>query len=283
MGYPKYTPGSQMPVMKDLSEDTRKKLKNKRNKAIKLGLSRFLPQLKALGFILIIISLLYVAVTRLNYLFFKTSYFEIKDLEVVGNNYFSKEQIIKTAGLAPAMNIFGVNRESAVENLFKEPHIKNANIEFEGLYKIKIIVSERIPKYYVKAGLAFYEIAEDGIIISTEGMGEKDLPIITGIDTAGLAAGNSLLTNDNYFVAQKWLTQLGEKILKNISEINFSSVQNPYLILFNGEKVYPKSADDFKKRYDFLNALLDNLRKNNVEPFYLDMRGDHIVVRPKKF
>jgi cell division septal protein FtsQ len=71
------------------------------------------------------------------------------------------------------MNIFGVNRESAVENLFKEPHIKNANIEFEGLYKIKIIVSERIPKYYVKAGLAFYEIAEDGIIISTEGMGKK--------------------------------------------------------------------------------------------------------------
>lgn len=283
MSYPKYTPGSQMPVMKDLSEDTRKKLKNKRNKAIKLGLSRFVPQLKTLGFILIILSLLYVAVTRLNYLFFKTSYFEIKELEVAGNNYFTKEDIIKIAGLAPAMNVFSVNRELAAENLLKEAHIKSANIEFEGLYKIKITVTERTPKYYVKVGLAFYEIAEDGIIISTEGMGEKNLPIITGIDTATLTAGSSLLTNDNYFIAQKWLTQLGEKILKNISEINFSSVQNPYLILFNGEKVYPKNADDFKKRYDFLNALLDNLRKNNVEPFYLDMRGDHIVVRPKKF
>ena len=57
---------------------------------------------------------------------------------------------------------------------------------------------------------------------------------------------------------------------------------NPYLILLNGVKIIPKSLEDFKIKYDFLCALLDNLRKNNVEPFYLDMRAPNkIVVRPK--
>ena len=44
-----------------------------------------------------------------------------------------------------------------------------------------------------------------------------------------------------------------------------------------------RNAEDFKNRYVFLRALLDNLHKNNVEPFYLDMRANNdIVIRPKK-
>ena len=282
MAYPRYTPGSQMPVKKDLSADSIQKLKEKRNKAFWQTVAAYLPHIKTVGFFLLVILLLFLAVNRLSYLFFKTSYFEIKEIEIIGNNYFSDEYIIKTTGLAPAMNIFSIDRNDITNKLLKEARIKTVGIEFEGMYKIKLQITERQPKVYVKTGLAFYEVSEDSVIINTEGMGEKDLPIITGIDIKDSSLGDSLIKNDNYFLARKWIDSLDEDIIYNISEVNFSSIQNPYIILYTGEKIYPKNLEDFKNRYDFLLTLLDNLRKNNVEPFYLDMRGDHFVVCPQK-
>lgn len=282
MGYPRYKPGSHMPTTQDLSAETRKKLRSKRSRAMLLNMAKLVPTLKHLGFILLTISLLYVAINKLNYLFFKTSYFELKEFEVVGHELFTREDIIKSAGLAPAMNIFSINREQGALNLQKNPYIKSANLEFEGMYKLKIAIEERKASFYVKVGIAFYEISEDGVVLSTEGMGEKDIPIITGLDLRNVRQGDSLLSNDGFYIARRWLNNLDKSLLNKISEINFSSTQNPYIILLSGVKVYPKNVEDFKKRFDFLYGLLDNLRENKVKPFYLDMRGDHIVVRPKK-
>lgn len=230
-----------------------------------------------------IISLCYLAITQLSHLFFATSYFEIKTLDVAGNVTLSRDYILKTARIAPALNVFSIDREAIRERLLVEPQIKDVSIDLDGLYTLRLTITERLPAMYAKVGIAFYEIADDGVIISTEGMGEKDLPVITGLKLQTSRAGDSLTSNDDFFIARNWLKTLGERILKNISEINFSSTQNPYLVLVTGEKIFPRSAEDFKNRYDFLRALLDNLRKNNVEPFYLDMRApSEIVVRPKK-
>ena len=58
----------------------------------------------------------------------------------------------------------------------------------------------------------------------------------------------------------------------------------PYIYCYVGYiPFYPRSAEDMKNRFVFLRALLDNLQKNNVETFYLDMRAlNDIVIRPKK-
>ncbi len=282
MGYPRYKPGNHMPTVQNLSAETKRKIRSKRSRAMLLSFSRILPKLKHIGFVLLTIFLLYIAISKLHYLFFKTSYFELKEFEVTGQELFSRESIIKDAGLAPAMNIFSINREQGAQKLLENPYIKTANLEFEGMYKLKIAIQERKANFYVKVGIAFYEISDDGVVLSTEGMGEKDLPIITGLNFSNVVAGDSLLSNDGFYIAKNWLNKLNENLLDKISEINFSSTQNPYIILLSGVKIYPKSVEDFKKRFDFLYALLDNLRENKVEPFYLDMRGDHIVVRPKK-
>ena len=176
-----------------------------------------------------------------------------------------------------------LDRDAVKKRIFVDPVIKDVSVELDGLYNLKISISERTPYLYAKVGTAFYEIAEDGVIINTEGLGERDLPLITGLNLHTNRAGDSLAGVDGFFTARNWIKTLGEGIVSDISEINFFSLQNPYLVLLSGEKVFPKSLEDFKNRYDFLRALLDNLRKNNVEPFYLDMRApSEIVVRPKK-
>jgi len=271
------------PTRGSLPDASREKLRHRRYRSRLYNFSRLAKPLKAIGFALVIISLCYLAITQLRHLFFATSYFELKTIEVVGNSSVSRENIIKAAGVAPGLNIFFLDREAVKKRIVVDPVIKTVAVELDGLYNLKITVSERTPYLYAKVDTAFYEVAEDGVIINTEGLGELDLPLITGLNLHTNRAGDSLVGVDQFFTARNWIKTLGENIISEISEINFSSLQTPYLVLISGEKVFPRSLEDFKNRYDFLRALLDNLRKNNVEPIYLDMRApSEIVVRPKK-
>lgn len=271
------------PCRPELPNETREKLRRRQYRTKLNSFARLIRPARALGFILLIAGLCYLAVTQLRHLFFATSYFEIKSLEVTGNNILSREHILKTAGIAPGLNLFKLDREAVRKKVMTDPVVKDAMVELDGLYNLKIAITERVPFIYAKVGTAFYEIADDGTIINTAGYGEKDLPLITGLNLETSTNGDNLNSNDRYFVAQNWVKSLESRILDEISEINFHSLQNPYLILMSGEKVFPRSLEDFKNRYDFLRALLDNLRKNNVEPIYLDMRApNQIVVRPKK-
>lgn len=280
--YSKSNYAYRQPLQQKLPEAARDKLREKRYRSRLSSFARLARPARTIAFALLITGLCYFAISQLRHLFFATSYFEIKTLEVTGTTTLSREYILKTARIAPALNVFSLDREAIRELLLAEPQIKDVSITLEGLYNLKLNITERIPSLYAKVGIAFYELADDGVIISTEGMGEKDLPVITGLKLQTSQSGDSLAGNDDFFIARNWVKTLGDRILKDVSEINFSSVQNPYLILVTGEKVFPKSVEDFKNRYDFLRALLDNLRKNNVEPFYLDMRApSEIVVRPK--
>jgi len=271
------------PTRPELPNETREKLRQRQYRTKLNNFARLARPARALGFVLIISALCYLAVTQLSHLFFATSYFEIKTLEVVGNDNISREQLLKTAGLAPGLNLFKLDRELIRQRIMGEPLVKDVKVDLDGLYNLKLIITERTPFLYAKVGTAFYEIADDGVIINTEGYGEKDLPLITGLNLETSRAGDNMNSNDGFYIAHNWVKSLESRILEQISEINFQSMQNPYLILLSGEKVFPRSLEDFKNRYDFLRALLDNLRKNNVEPIYLDMRApNQIVVRPKK-
>lgn len=271
------------PTRGSLPDSSREKLRHRRYRSRLYSFSRLARPAKAIGFSLLIVSLCYLAITQLRHLFFATSYFELKTIEVTGNDKISREDILKYAGVAPGLNVFSLDREAVKRKIMVTPVIKDVSVELDGLYNLKISISERTPSLYAKVGTAFYEIAEDGMIINTEGLGELDLPLVTGLNLYTNRAGDSLNGIDEFFTARNWVKNLGTRILSEISEINFSSPQNPYLILISGEKVFPRSLEDFKNRYDFLRALLDNLRKNNVEPIYLDMRApSEIVVRPRK-
>ena len=265
---------------RNLPDSTQQKLRQRQRRARWNNVSKVAGPFKVIGFILIIISLCYLAVVQLRYLFFSTSYFELKTIEVAGNLTLTDQEIINISGVSPGLNVFKLNKEAVMERLESNPVIKNVSVELQGLYTLKIELSEREPIMYAKVGTTFYEIAEDGIIIDTRSLGNRDLPIITGLNLQTSRAGDKLVEEDAFFIARRWVKKLGGKILQNISEINFSNLHNPYIFLENGVKIFPKNLDDFKKRYVFLCALLDNLGKNNVEPIYLDMRAPSIVVCP---
>lgn len=272
-----------LPVSGALPESSIERIRSRTMRLRLQSLSRLVGPLKFIAFIALLGGLSWLAIVQLRHLFFSTSYFEIRSIEIEGNRLLKREAILNLAGVAPAMNVLSLDRQEIRARLLTHPVIREARIDLSGLYTLRLILTERAPMLYVKAGTGFLEIAEDGVILATGSFGERDLPIVTGLQVEGRKVGESLLQLDSFYEARNWITGLGETVLKGVSELNFGSVQNPYLFLVSGEKIIPKSLEDFRARYVFLCALLDNLKKNNVEPDTLDMRApNEIVVKPKR-
>ena len=247
------------------------------------ALGRLWQPMKILGFILLMVGLAYLAITQMLHLFYGTSYFELRQIEVEGLSVLTREEIVRVAGVAPGVNILELDKEGIRQRVFQHPWVASVEVSLRGLYSLQIRMTERRPLLYAKCGTTFYLVAQDGVILSTEGFGEEDLPIITGLNFGTRRAGDSMDDNAGFHEARDWVGKLSPTMLKNISEINFASLNNPYVFLISGVKIIPKNLEDFIARYAFLCALLDNLRRNNVEPDYLDMRApSEIVVKPRR-
>jgi cell division septal protein FtsQ len=181
-----------LPPKRDLPDSTREKLRTRKYRSRVSSLSRLLAPLKVLGFTLLIISLCYLAIVQLKHLFFGTSYFELKSIEVIGNSVLPKEEIIKISDVAPGKNVLLLDNDVAKKRLLQSPIIKTAEVKLDGLYNLQITVTERKPIMYAKVGAIFYEIAKDGMIIGVGNCSNVDIPIITGLNIATNRPGDSL-------------------------------------------------------------------------------------------
>jgi len=265
------------------SEVTEEKIRNRRFRLRTQTLGRLGKPLKVLLSMVLMAFLSYIAIVQMKHLFFGTSYFEIRSVELEGNSTIKREDLLRFSGLAPGLNVFSFDRQAIIDRLLQHPWVKSASVALKGLYTVKLTITERIPFLYAKANTSFFEISEDGVILSTDSFGEKEIPIITGLAVDGRQPGESLENNDGFREARSWVNELPAPMLAEFSEIDFSSIHNPYIFLRTGEKLFPSTLDDLKTRIGFLRALLDNLKKNNIEPAYLDLRApNQIVVKPKK-
>ncbi|NLI77420.1 MAG: FtsQ-type POTRA domain-containing protein [Candidatus Riflebacteria bacterium] len=272
-----------LPLKEGFSDSTEERIRNRRFRVRAQSLGRLAKPLMVVLSLALIALLSYLAIVQMKHLFFGTRYFEIRSIEVNGLNTVVRDDLLKFAHIAPGLNILTFDRSALRERLLQHPFVKEAEVSLRGMYTLKITVQERTPFMYVRSGTGFMEIAEDGVILTTEGFGEKEIPIITGLALNGKQAGDSLAEHDGFREARAWVASLSSPILAEISELNFASRHNPYIFLRTGIKLFPSGLDDLKNRFDYLRALLDNLKRNNVEPEYIDLRApNEIVVKPRK-
>ena len=159
---------------------------------------------------LILKILLFVAIIVGVILFlFISPVFNIKNINVQGNNKINTEQIESLSKLNLEENIFKFSSKTIEENIKENAYIDSVEIKRKLPNTVEIIVTERTPKYQLEYGNAFVYIDANGnmLEISSE---NANLPIIRGYSTAqdSIKAGNKLNDED----CNKLLTV--EKFLK---------------------------------------------------------------------
>lgn len=126
------------------------------------------------------VALLFFILLLSVYLFLHSTIFNIRQIEVFGNDKVSKEEIIALSGLSPGANLFEFNEAACSQAIEVHPMIKNVEIKRRLNRTIAINVTERQTWALIPYGDLFLCIDDTGICFDKLNYASfNDVPIIT--------------------------------------------------------------------------------------------------------
>jgi len=130
-------------------------------------------------------------------LFMMSAIFNIREIQILGNDRISSEEIIRLSDVAIGQNMFRPNTWRMRRNISAEAYIGNVTIRRGLGGTLSIYVEERNPAFMLYLNGIYGYIDNQGYIleISEELL---ELPIITGFETriSGMETGNRLIETD---------------------------------------------------------------------------------------
>lgn len=116
-------------------------------------------------------------------LLFTLPIFRISNIEVIGNNYYQKEQIIEASNISMNSNIFGQAIFCGSKKIYVLPYINSAKIKIKFPNTIVINVEERESSFYAydKENKVYYRISSEGYILEKADKRNENEVILIGI------------------------------------------------------------------------------------------------------
>ncbi|WP_412990088.1 cell division protein FtsQ/DivIB [Pediococcus siamensis] len=160
---------------------------------------------------------------------------KVQSIEVVGNQHFSKKQILKAGNVKKNDWIFPYlvgTRDQSAEVYKKQPKLLRYRITRTGVNRIKISVKENLTAGYVFRNKMYYTILDNGKVIKkTKSEPSGDYPVFKNFHTTGRLS--ALL---------KQYRQLPAVVRAGISEIDYAPKKNNpnliHLYMNDGNEVY---------------------------------------------
>lgn len=229
--------------------------------------------------ILNFILLLFIFI--LIYLFaFKTDFFTIKKIEIVGNKKLSKDTISKASIFLKGENIFKINKEHCQDSINNLSYIRDVKIRRKLPSTIIIEVEEREEVAVIPYIGAFVFIDEEGCILNIEEKkGEINFPQIFGLDLVNLEIGDFLFNNGDEGKLDFLKIGKDSKLLKQMKYINFSKKENTMIELNNGTKIAFGPLDNVEYKLSFLSEILKDIEKKELKVKQILMnKGDNPII-----
>ena len=126
------------------------------------------------------------------FFFLKSDYFLIKDIEVVGNSYYTKTEVISIAKATTGKNIiFDAEKDTILENLEANPFFKNVTVKRQLPSTLLIEVEERPQIAAVEFGDSFIVIDDEGVILRRTDVDPR-VTILTGLTISRMDVGEPI-------------------------------------------------------------------------------------------
>ncbi len=215
-----------------------------------------------------------------------SSLFNVKKIEVIGNDRISDEMIISLSGLELYKNMFTFNKLSVIDKIKENAYIKNVKISRKLPDTVKITVQENLPRYLIQIADSYAYINNQGYIleISTE---KENMPIITGVSTdlSSIKEGERINVED--LKKMDMVIKICEIAKSNdlkelITKIDISNDRNYTIILeTEGKTVYLGDCSDLNTRMLYLKSVLEASSGKSGEIFLnVDLNSDNVYFRP---
>jgi cell division protein FtsQ len=218
-------------------------------------------------------------------------YLETKDIQISGNAYLTKTQILECTNLTPSENIIDINTGIIYQRLLQNPWIASAQVYRKLPNALTIEIKEKMPL----AILLFQEpliIDTQGRVIKIQAPTDpKDLPVVTGVSYADLSQYNEPLSQKMILIIRV-LTEKKQTLgLPKNMDINHVHIDTHFGITVwlnktdgeDNEIEILLGLDNFKEKFYRLRKILTYLQYQNrhQQIEYIDINNlDRIIVRP---
>lgn len=126
-----------------------------------------------------------------------TVFFNVGEVIVTGNEYYSKAEIIEVSGLREGQNMFRLNKFKIIDNMCeKMPYLNNVSIDRHLPVKIEIIVEECKPYFYSEVEGKYYLLDENLKVLENVEQKPEKLPTVTGLENVAFEI-NKVITDEN--------------------------------------------------------------------------------------
>lgn len=200
--------------------------------------------------------------------FLLSSTFNIKNIETIGNNKITKEELISLSGIQLEENTFKVQIPEAQQRIKQNAYVESVIIKRELPNTIKIQIQERTPTYLLEFANAYVYINNQGYFLEIS-QTKLDLPIIIGYSTKEeeLHVGNRLCLEDLQKldkVLQIMRAAQSNEIDKLVTKINIQDKQN-YILELQEEKktVHIGDTSNLTTKMVFIKKILEE--NKNIE------------------
>ncbi len=158
------------------------------------------------------------------YFFIRSDFFTVTKIEVSGNRYYTKAQVVEISGLKTGYNLFEMKTLDAKDALLNDPYIRLAEIKKVPRGTIQINIEERLEYAAVPYGEEFILIDEDGMVLRLTDT-EPVLPQLLGMTINEMAPGSPLKVEQAYLLTDtlSMISVMEENDLY-FKKINFSTV-----------------------------------------------------------
>ena len=132
----------------------------------------------------------------------KSSLFAIKDIQVVGNRYYTPAQIIEMSGIESGKNlIFELKPREARNRLLETPYIRVASVDRVPLSTVRITVEERVEYAAVSFQEQYIIIDREGTVLRIA----EEPPAITvmeGMEIKQMEEGKPVKAEQTYLLTE---------------------------------------------------------------------------------
>lgn len=188
------------------------------------------------------------------YFLMDTSFFDVQKINVAGNNYYTKQQVIDKAGIKNGTNIFFEMKTKAAKNkLLQDPYIKNVKVGRRPPATIIIKVEERKDAAAVMYGTSYFVIDKEGMVLKKTDKAPK-VTLLSGIVMKTAEVGKPLEAEENLLLTDT-MQMIGTM---EESEIYFKKIEISNVMI--GAYIY-----DQLLVYGTPEAVVENMESGNLQ------------------
>jgi len=171
--------------------------------------------------------------------FLLSPFFNIKTINVIGNEKIATDEIISLSSIQLEQNLFKVRKNIVIENIKQNSYIDTVQVKYKLPNEVEVTITERTPTFMISFANAYVYINNQGYLLEVS-KDKIDTPILTGFKTKeeDIQAGSRLCLEDLQRlddVLQILKSAESNELNKLITKINIADKQN-YILELKEEK-----------------------------------------------